>query len=87
MTNEDTHAIVKQYWRTASKEYYEKNSITITLKLAVRYYRRKKEQGLEWKPRKCSKLYVWCLQHNLDPIKVIEGTQDINTVLAQTKEY
>lgn len=66
-----------EYWRDYSRYRYETKGDKLNLKSAIKYYRKKKEQGLEWIPKPKSKLYVWCQLHNLDPIAIIEGTQSI----------
>lgn len=64
---------------TSRKEYYAhryaENKELVRLRTAVSYYRRKKAKGEEWKPKEFTKLSIWCQEHGLDVIAVIEGTQ------------
>lgn len=65
-----------EYWKEYShRRYLERPEIS--LQAAIRYYRKKKDQGLEWEPKACTKLYIWCKQHGVDAKAVIEGTQEL----------
>jgi len=65
------------YWRDYSKRRYEKNADRISLQAAIRYYKKKKEQGLDWIPRPRSKLYIYCQQYGLNIEAIVEGTQQL----------
>lgn len=67
----------KEYWRAYDADRYAKNGDSITLKHALDYYRRKKKNNINWIPGPRAKIRLYCQQHNVDVIAVIEGTQTL----------
>jgi len=78
MAEESSTTSRSAYWREYSRKRYKERP-EISLQAAIRYYRKKKAQGLEWEPKSCTKLYIWCQQNNLDAKEVVEGTQQLPT--------
>lgn len=74
----ETSGSRSDYWRDYSKRRYAKNTRKISLQVAIRYYRKKKEQGLDWIPKPHTKIYLYCQQNNLDMEALIQGTQKLN---------
>ena len=58
------------------RERYRNNEL-LQLRAAIRYYRKKKEQGADYVPKPLSKLVVYCNIHGLDAKEVIDGTQEL----------
>lgn len=63
----------KEYYR----QRYEKNGAKISAQKSIRYYRRKKEKGLDWIPSPTSKFYLWCQLNGYDAKSLVEGTQQL----------
>jgi hypothetical protein len=64
-------------YRTPDAKRYALNGETIRMQGWIKYYNRKRRQGADWRPRETSKLSQHCRQRGLDPLAVIEGTQQL----------
>jgi len=87
---------------TSQKKYtHQRDPIKERIYNQIGYYRRKREDGKDWIPKETSILFVFCKEHGLDPIQLIEGkqtiscmpktrvdnTQELHEVEAQIKQY
>ena len=61
------------------KELYQ-NNVLLSIRASIRYYRKKKDNGQEWKPKPSSRLYLWCDKHGLDVEAVIDNADLIKQV-------
>lgn len=61
--------------REAGRIRHAQNFAVFNLERALRYYRKKKDNGEDYVPRTTSKLHIYCVEHKLDPIAIIEGRQ------------
>jgi len=75
MAEDSSNTSRKDYWRTYNATKYAEKGDTLNLQRAIRYYRKKKAEGLEWTPGPRTKLRIWCQERGIDVIAIIEGTQ------------
>jgi hypothetical protein len=48
------------------------------LRVAIAYYRKRRDAGQSWTPKKDSKLGAFCISRGLDPVKVVTGEEKID---------
>jgi hypothetical protein len=71
----NTRKVVRK--RTEYQRERYRQSVSLQLRGAVRYYQQKRDKGLDYIPKPLSKLAIYCALHGLDPVKVVEGSQHL----------
>jgi hypothetical protein len=54
-----------------NKNHYHSNEL-MPIRAAIRYYQKKKQENKDYTPKPWSRLTLYCKEHTLDPIAVID---------------